>query len=121
MKSEKILVILGVGFAAWVLAQTAFRVNSAPLTAKQILGKDTPADSNAITDSFIKQLGQQLGMDWMGINTLLAEDTETFKQGVRAGGTMERPGVIAELGNTGRLYTWIGDRPVLLPGSDGPL
>ena len=116
---EKLVVFLGLGFAAWVIAQTVFRYGAED--DGDIRGSDKfMTKTHKQVNKAIAALGKQIGVDWYDINVMLADDAPAFDSAVAGGASEDRPGVIEEIGNTGRLYTWLNGRPVLLVGSAGP-
>jgi len=115
--ANRVFVILGVGFAAYLLMQAAYRNGTVSMldwewnkTAKQ---QDEAKD----TDAAIKRFGNALGLSWEAVNLMGNEDAPIFEAGVTAGGTYETPGAIANLGGvSGKPYTWIDGEPYYLSG-----
>lgn len=115
--AQKVVVIVGVGFAALVLAQAVFRTGTTSMFDwewnKTAQGKETAAND----DDKIKRFGAVLGLDWDAVNQVIYADQGLFKDGARMSGDELNPGVFANAGDlSGRPYTIIDDELFLLSG-----
>lgn len=115
--ANRVFVILGVGFAAYLLMQAAYRNGTVSMfdwewnkTAKQ-------QDEAKEDDEAIARFGRAAGLDWDAINRVIFDDQGLFREGIRAGGTEETPGVIANLGGlSGKPYVIIDDEAYIMSG-----
>lgn len=115
--AQKAVVIVGVGFAALVLAQAVFRSGSMPMFDWEWNKSANEQDTTDDTNTGIRAVGEMIGVDWLTINKLMSGDNEMYNQAVRNGGTDDVPGIVTNLGGLeGRPYTWLDGVPYLLSG-----
>lgn len=115
-KTEKIVVVLGVGFAALMLAQAAFRTGTAPMPSEWNKTAQKLAESDK-EDASIKTFGDAVGLDWYAINKVISEDSALFRAGAQASGDEANPGVSANIGGLeGRPYTIVDNEAWLMGG-----
>lgn len=116
--AQKVAVIVGVGFAALVLAQAVFRNGTVPMFAsewnKTAQGKDTAEGD----DAKMRRFGDAIGLDWAAVTQVIYDDAQgVFKDGARMSGDKLNPGVFANAGDlSGRPYTIIDDELFVLSG-----
>lgn len=115
--AQKVVVIVGVGFAALVLAQAVFRSGTTAMFDWEWNKTADKRDLDSETDAGIRAVGEMIGVDWLAINKLMSGDNEMYDQAVRNGGTDDVPGIVTNLGGLeGRPYTWLDGVPYLLSG-----
>lgn len=115
--AQKVVVIVGVGFAALVLAQAVFRTGTPAMFDWEWSKTEQAKDKAEEGRDGVRMLGDAFGLDWLAINELLSGDAEMYNQAVRNGGTDDLPGIVTNLGGLeGRPYTWIDGQPYYLSG-----
>lgn len=106
---EKLVIVLGLGFAAWVIAQTVFRYGAED--DGDIRGSSkfqTKSDGLRELDKAIQAFGGVLGLSWDDVVQALEQD---------AGVNELKNGTTANVGGPeGRPYIIIDDKPYLLSG-----
>lgn len=115
--ANRIIMILGVGFAAYMLMQAAYRSGTTPMHDWEWNKTAKLRDEAQDADKAIARFGKAAGLDWEAVNKLLSDDTDLFKAGIRNGGTEETPGVIANIGGlSGKPYVIIDDEAYIMSG-----
>lgn len=115
--ANRIIMILGVGFAAYMLMQAAYRSGTTPMYDWEWNKTAKLRDEAKEDDEAIARFGRAAGLDWDAINRVIFDDQGLFREGIRNGGTEETPGVIANLGGmSGKPYVIIDDEAYIMSG-----
>lgn len=115
--AQKVVVVIGIGFAAWVLAQAAFRSGTTSMFDWE-WNKTADSKASAAEDrDSRKRMAGVLGISFDDLNLMIYDDIPLFEQAIKYGAPESTPGIVANFGGAeGRPYTVIDDELYLLSG-----
>lgn len=115
--AQKVVVIVGVGFAALVLAQAVFRSGTPAVFDWEWNKSADNRESGKENNDSIKSMAGVLGISFDDINKMIYDDIPLFEQAIKYGAPEHTPGIFANFGGAeGQPYTVIDDELFLLSG-----
>lgn len=115
--ANRVFVILGVGFAAYLLMQAAYRNGTISMFDWEWNKTAKSADEYKDGSESNRRLAAAMGLDFDTLNRYLSDDAPMYEQAVKFGANPDTPGVIFNMGGLeGKPYTQIDGEGYYLSG-----